>query len=268
MAHAIWKGAIGFGLVHVPIALYTATDEINIDFDWLDKSSMDPVGYKRINKRTGKEIQKENIVKGIKQEDGNYVVLSEDEIKAAFPKSTQMIEIDSFVKAESISLILLEKPYYLEPTGKGAKVYALLRETMLNEKVVGIAKIVIHTKEHLAVLIPTKDLLILNTIRWEKEIRSFDELELPKKGKVDLKDSDIKMATQLVKEMTEEWNIEKYSDTFTPAIQKLVDKKIKSGKVTKVEPLEEEFEIEDSNIADLTELLMKSLTGAKKELAK
>jgi len=264
MAHAIWKGAIGFGLVHVPIALYTATDEINIDFDWLDKSSMDPVGYKRINKRTGKEIQKENIVKGIKQEDGNYVVLSEDEIKAAFPKSTQMIEIDSFVKAESISLILLEKPYYLEPTGKGAKVYALLRETMLNEKVVGIAKIVIHTKEHLAVLIPTKDLLILNTIRWEKEIRSFDGLELPKKGKVDLKDSDIKMATQLVKEMTEEWNIEKYSDTFTPAIQKLVDKKIKSGKVTKVEPLEEEFEVVDSNIADLTDLLMKSLTGVKK----
>lgn len=264
MAHVIWKGAIGFGLVHVPIALYTATDEINIDFDWLDKSSMDPVGYKRINKRTGKEIQKDNIVKGIKQEDGNYVVLSEDEIKAAFPKSTQMIEIDSFVKAESISLILLEKPYYLEPTGKGAKVYALLRETMLNEKVVGIAKIVIHTKEHLAVLIPTKDLLILNTIRWKKEIRSFDDLELPKKGKVDLKDSDIKMATQLVKEMTEEWDLEKYSDTFTPAIQKLVEKKIKAGKVTKVEPLEEEFEVADSNIADLTDLLMKSLTGVKK----
>lgn len=264
MAHAIWKGAIGFGLVHVPIALYTATDEINIDFDWLDKSSMDPVGYKRINKRTGKEIEKENIVKGIKQEDGNYVVLSEDEIKAAFPKSTQTIEIDSFVKAESISLILLEKPYYLEPTGKGAKVYALLRETMLNEKVVGIAKIVIHTKEHLSVLIPTKDVLILNTIRWEKEIRSFEDLELPKKGKLDLKDSDLKMASQLVKDMTEDWKIEKYSDTFTPAIQKLVDKKIKSGKVTKVEPLEEEYDVEDSNIADLTDLLMKSLTGTKK----
>lgn len=180
MARSIWKGAIGFGLVHIPIALYTATDEINIDFDWLDKSSMDPVGYKRVNKRTGKEIEKDNIVKGIKQEDGNYVVLSEDEIKAAFPKSTQMIEIDSFVKAESISLMLLEKPYYLEPTGKGAKVYALLRETMLNEKVVGIAKIVIHTKEHLAVLIPTKEMLILNTIRWEKEIRSFSDLDLPK----------------------------------------------------------------------------------------
>ena len=267
MAHAIWKGAIGFGLVHVPIALYTASDDISVDFDWLDKSSMDPVGYKRINKRTGKEIEKDNIVKGIKQEDGNYVVLSEDEIKAAFPKSTQTIEIDSFVKVENIPLTLMEKPYYLEPTGKGAKVYALLRQTMLNEKVVGIAKIVIHTKEHLAVLIPTKDVLILNTIRWHKEIRSFDDLDIPK-GKLDLKDSDLKMASQLVKDMTEEWKLEKYSDTFTPAIQKLVDKKIKAGKVTKVEPLEEEFEIEDSNIADLTELLMKSLTGAKKELAK
>ena len=267
MARAIWKGAIGFGLVHVPIALYTASEEISIDFDWLDKASMDPVGYKRVNKRTGKEIEKENIVKGIKQEDGNYVVLSDDEIKAAFPKSTQMIEIDSFVKAENIPLILLEKPYYLEPTGKGAKVYALLKETMLKEKVVGIAKIVIHTKEHLTVLIPTKDLLILNTIRWGKEIRPYDELDLPKKGKVDLKDSDLKMASQLVKDMTEEWKIEKYSDTFTPAIHKLVEKKIKSGKVTKVEPLEEQFEIEDSNIADLTDLLMKSLRG-KKELTK
>ncbi|MBC7698201.1 MAG: Ku protein [Bacteroidia bacterium] len=264
MAHAIWKGAITFGLVHVPIALYTASDDISVDFDWLDKSTMDPVGYKRVNKRTGKEITKENIVKGIKQENDKYVLISEEEIKAAFPKSTQMIEIESFVKAGSIALMLLEQPYYLEPTGQGSKVYALLRETMLSENVVGVAKIVIHTKEHLAILIPKDDVLILNTIRWIKEIRSFEELSIPEKGKTALKPNDLKMATQLIKDMTTKWDIEQYIDTFTPAIQKLVDKKIKAGNVATVEPLEESYEVNDSNIADLTDLLMKSLAGNKK----
>lgn len=267
MAHAIWKGAITFGLVHVPIALYTASEDISVDFDWLDKLTMDPVGYKRVNKRTGKEIAKENIVKGIKQENGDYVIISEDEIKAAFPKSTQMIEIESFVKAESISLTLLEHPYYLEPTGQGSKVYALLRETMLSEKVVGVAKIVIHTKEHLAILIPKEDVLILNTIRWNKEIRTFDELSIPKKGKTDLKPNELKMATQLIKDMTNEWEIDQYNDTFTPAIQKLVKLKIKAGNVATVEPLEDSYQVEDSNIKDLTDLLMKSLAGNKKTVS-
>jgi DNA end-binding protein Ku len=268
MAHAIWKGAITFGLVHIPIALYTASDDISIDFDWLDKLNLDPVGYKRINKRTGREIKKENIVKGIKQKDGKYVVLSDQEIKSAFPKSTQMIEIESFVKTESLSLMLLEKPYYLEPTGQGGKVYALLRETMLKENVIGVAKIVIHTKEHLAVLIPKDDVLILNTIRWSKEIRTYDDLTIPEKGKNQLKANDLKMATQLIKDMTDKWDINKYSDTFTPAIHRLVKKKIKAGSVSNVEPLEDHYEVDDTNIADLTDLLMKSLAGKKKTTEK
>ena len=126
MPRAVWKGAISFGLVHVPVALYPASQEVGIDFDWVDKRSLDPVGYKRVNKRTGKEIQNENIVKGIKQEDGEYVLLSDEEIKAAFPKSTQTIEIEAFVKASEISFFLLERPYFLEPTGKGDKVYCRL----------------------------------------------------------------------------------------------------------------------------------------------
>src|ERR1700712_2346162 len=139
MPRSIWKGAIAFGLVHVPVALYPASQEDDIDFDWLDKRSMDPGGYKRINKRTGKEITKENIVKGIKQADGDYVLLSEDEIKAAYPKTTQTIEIESFVRAEEIPFVFLERPYYLEPIGKAEKVYALLREAMLAAQVIGIA---------------------------------------------------------------------------------------------------------------------------------
>src|SRR5688572_29586183 len=139
MPRAIWKGAISFGLVHVPVALYPASGETGIDFDWLDKKTMDPVGYKRVNKRTGKEIQKENIVKGVKQGDNEYVVLSDEEIKKAYPKTMQTIEIETFVQAAEISFPFLDRPYFLEPVGKGEKVYALLREAMLEAGVIGIA---------------------------------------------------------------------------------------------------------------------------------
>src|SRR3978361_165126 len=140
MPHAIWKGAISFGLVHVPVALYPASSEVGIDFDWLDKRSMDPVGYKRVNKRTGKEIGREDIVKGVKADNGDYVILSEDEIKAAYPKTTQTIELEGFVKADAIPFVYLEKPYYLEPAPKGEKVYALLREAMVAADVIGVAR--------------------------------------------------------------------------------------------------------------------------------
>ncbi len=182
MPRVIWKGAISFGLVHVPVALYPASQEVGVDFDWLDKRSMDPVGYKRVNKRTGKEIAKEDIVKGIKLDDGDYVVLSDEEIKSAFPKSTQTIEIEAFVKASEIAFVLLERPYYLEPIGKGERVYALLRESMQDAGVIGIARVVMHNKEHLAALIPSGAALMLNTIRWATEMRSPDELKLPRPG--------------------------------------------------------------------------------------
>ncbi|MEP6792069.1 MAG: Ku protein, partial [Ramlibacter sp.] len=120
---AMWKGAITFGLVHIPIALYSATAESDLNFDWLDKRSMDPVGYKRINKKTGREIDKENIVKGIEWEDGKYVVLSADEIAAAYPHTTQNIEIESFVDADDVPFVYLERPYYVAPINKGEKVY-------------------------------------------------------------------------------------------------------------------------------------------------
>ena len=267
MPRAIWKGAISFGLVHVPVTLYPASKEGGIDFDWLDKRSMDPVGYKRVNKRTGKEIQNEDIVKGIKQDGGeDYVVLSEEEIKAAFPKATQTIEIESFVKASEISFFLLERPYYLEPTGKGDKVYALLRESMLEAGVIGIARVVMHTKEHLAALIPSGPALMLNTIRWASEIRPTDELKLPAEGKTaaNLKASELKMAAQLIHDMTGKWKAEDYSDTFTAAIYKLVNQKVKAGETENVTPLEASpSESGASNVIDLTELLAKSLAKRK-----
>lgn len=265
MLRAIWKGAITFGLVHVPVTLYPASQQVGIDFDWLDKRSMDPVGYKRINKRTGKEIQSKDIAKGIQQEDGDYVILSDDQIKAAYPKSTQTIEIESFVEAREIPFTLLETPYYLEPLGRGEKVYALLREAMLEAGVIGIARVVMHTKEHLAALVPSGAALVLNTIRWAEEIRPLDDLKLPAQGKTaaGLKPAELKMAAQLISDMTHPWKSQDYSDQFSDAIQELVRKKVAAGDTESVTPLESAPDAVASNVVDLTELLANSLAKRK-----
>lgn len=259
MPHAIWKGAISFGLVHVPVALYPGSSEISIDFDWLDKRTMDPVGYKRVNKKTGKEITKENIVKGVKVESGDYVVLGEDEIKAAYPKTTQTIEIEAFVHATEIPFTHLESPYYLEPIAKGEKVYALLREAMLAAGVIGIARVVLHTKEHLAALIPSGPGLTLNTLRWEKEIRPWTDINLPPAGKGNLKPAELSMAKELIGNMTEKWKPDAYTDKFTKAIYALVAKRVEAGDTRKVEAMEYAAPEDSSNVIDLTALLKQSL---------
>jgi DNA end-binding protein Ku len=261
MPRIIWKGAISFGLVHVPVALYPASQDIGIDFDWLDKRSMDPVGYKRINKRTGKEIERDDIVKGIKQEDGDYVVMSDEEIKVAYPVSTQTIEIETFVKANEIPFTYLERPYYLAPLGKGEKVYALLRDAMVAAGVIGVARVVMHTKERLAALIPDGDALLLNTIRWAEEIRARDEIAFPPAGKgaAKPKEGELKMAVQLIRDMTGQWKPSDYADKFTAAIHALAAQRVKAGKTEKVTSLEGEAPSPSSNVIDLAELLKKSL---------
>ena len=271
MPRVIWKGAISFGLVHVPVGLYPASQEVGVDFDWLDKRSMDPVGYRRVNKRTGKEIDKEDIVKGVKLDDGDYVVLSDEEIKSAFPKSTQTIEIEAFVKASEIAFVLLERPYYLEPIGKGERVYALLRESMQDAGVIGIARVVMHNKEHLAALIPSGAALMLNTIRWATEMRPADELNLPAQGKTStsLKPTELKMAAQLISDMTGPWKPDAYTDTFGAAIKTLVKQKVDAGKTEQVTPLEDAADVANaSNVVDLTALLAKSLERRKAPAAK
>lgn len=269
MPRSIWKGAIAFGLVHVPVALYPASEEDDIDFNWLDKRSMDPVGYQRINKRTGKAITKENIVKGVQQEDGTYVLVDEDEIRNAYPRTMQTIEIEAFVKAAEIPFVYLEKPYYLEPLAKADKVYALLREAMIADDVIGIARVVMHTKEHLAALMPDGPMLVLNTLRWATEVRSWDELRIPDAGKAAtaLKDSELKMARQLVSELTVKWKADAYRDNFAEAIQKLIKAKVAAGATEEVTPVETPVDASaPSNVVDLTALLKNSL-GKRRQAA-
>ena len=258
----LWKGAIAFGLVHIPVSLHTATADHGVDFDWLDKRSMDPVGYKRINKKTGKEIDKTHIVKGVEVEDGQYVVVSDEEIAAAYPRSTQSIDIEAFVGDAEIPFVYLDRPYYLAPTGKGAKVYALLRETLAKSQRIGVARVVIQTKQHLAALVPVGPALVLNLLRWGADIKSWSELNLPAAGTkaAGLTDAEMKMAAQLVDDMTKPFNPDDYRDSFTDEVMALVKRKVESGDTEAVvQPAAAEADAKGADIIDLTELLKRSL---------
>ncbi|PWE44443.1 non-homologous end joining protein Ku [Pseudomonas prosekii] len=262
MARAIWKGAISFGLVHIPVALVSATSHHGVDFDWLDSRSMDPVGYKRVNKVTGKEVTKENIVKGVAYEKGRYVVLSEEEIRSAHPVSTQTIDIFAFVDSEQIPLQNIDTPYYLAPDKRGGKVYALLRETLSKTKKVALAHVVLHTRQHLAALMPLESAMVLVMLRWPAEVRGLDELELGSEvTKPELAKGELEMAKRLVEDMSADWKPEDYRDSFEDKIMALVERKANEGKIEDVESATGEEERKTADVIDLTELLKRSLGG-------
>lgn len=270
MARAIWKGAISFGLVHIPVALVSATSSHRLDFDWLDERTMDRVGYKRINKATGKEIQARHIVKGVEYEKDRYVVISEEEIASAHPKATQTIDIFAFIDRAEIPLITIRKPYFLSPDRKGEKVYALLRETLVDTGKVALANVVVRTRQRLAVLMPLEAALVVVMLRWPAEVRSIDRLELGKEvTDPALSKQERDMARKLVDDMSSTWNAKEYRDTFEDKIMQLVKKKAKAGKIESVEEPEDEAQTRRSaDVVDLTELLKRSLAGKGKKSSK
>ena len=260
MAHAIWKGAVTFGLVHIPVGLYSATRDSSIDFQWLDRRTLDPVGYRRYNKRTGRELKMEDIVKGVRQRDGRYVVITDAEVRAAFPKSTQTIEIESFVKRSELPLVLLERPYYLQPAAKSEHVYALLRETISAADVAGIARIVIHNKEHLVALLAVGNALVLEVLRWAADLRPATALALPGGAAARLKTGELQMARRLVAQMTGPWQAQRYNEDFSRRIDTLIKRKLAAGKAKEVESLEAAPTSEaPSNVIDLAQLLRRSM---------
>lgn len=272
MARAIWKGAISFGLVHIPVALVSATSSQGVDFDWLDSRSMEPVGYKRVNKVTGKEVTKEHIVKGVQYEKGRYVILSEEEIKSAHPLSTQTIDIFSFVDSDQIPLQNIDTPYYLAPDKRGGKVYALLRETLSKTNKVALAHVVLHTRQHLAALMPLESAMVLVMLRWPAEVRSLDTLELGNEvTKPELAKGELDMAKRLVQDMSADWKPDDYRDSFEDKIMALVEKKANEGKIEDVETATGEEERKTADVIDLTDLLKRSLgnkgTGKAKPAA-
>ena len=269
MPRAIWKGAISFGLVHIPVELYPAESRKGLDLDMLDRRDFAPVGYKRYNKSTGKDIDWNDIVKGYEYEKGKYVVLTDEDLKRANVEATQTIDILSFVDSEEIPEIYFEQPYYLKPARGGAKVYVLLRETLKRAGKVGIAQVVIRTKQHVAALLPMDKAIVLNLLRYHDELRSTDDLELPdtKDKKAAVTDKEVQMALSLLEDMTEAWHPEQYHDTYRDDVMALVDKKIE-GKQTHAltEPeAGEEHAPSSAKVIDLMELLKKSIGSKDKK---
>lgn len=271
MARAIWKGAISFGLVHIPVSLVTATTSENINFDWLDERTMDRVGYQRINKVTGKVIDSEHVVKGVEYEKDTYVVLSEDEIKGALPKATQTIDIFGFVDRQEIPLLNFYKPYFLSPGRRGEKVYALLRESLVKSDKVALACLVIHTRQRLAAVLPMDSALVIMLLRWPSEVKKLDSLSLHEDAvDPDLSAKELSMAGKLIEEMTTPWEEENYRNTFDERIMELVEQKAKAGKLEAVRDEDADAAPrKTADVIDLTELLKRSLgsrgSAAKKE---
>ncbi|MBV6322610.1 Ku protein [Duganella violaceipulchra] len=261
-ARALWKGAISFGLVHIPVELYSAVQEHELDLTMLDRRDFSPVGYKRYNKNTGKEVTWDDIVKGYEYEDHEYVVLSDEDLKRANPEATGTIDIQAFVDAAEVPLPHYEQPYYLAPTRGGAKVYALLRETLRKAGKIGIATVVMRTKQHLCALVCVDNKIVLNTLRYAAEIRSAEELKLPPATMkaAGISDKELQMALSLVEGMSEEWKPEQYHDTYKDDVLALVKKKVKAGQtktITAAEP--EARSAKSSNVVDLVALLQDSL---------
>jgi DNA end-binding protein Ku len=267
MARKVWKGAIVFGLVHIPVTLYPASKPNELDFDLLDRRDMAPIGYERINKRTGKAVAWDDIVKGYEYEDGRYVVMSDEDFRQANPKATQTVEILAFVDADSIEPRYFDTPYRLTPDKRGEKGYALLRETLKRAGKIGIAQVVIRTRQHLAALLPQDKFLMLQALRYADEILPDAELEEPpaslKAAGVGARE--IKMAEQLVADMTEPWKPQAYKDTFRNDLLARVKQKIKAGETELVtQPEKGGTKQEGAQVIDLMAALKRSIESGKR----
>src|SRR4051812_37938469 len=262
----LWKGAISFGLVHIPITLHSATQENRMKFNLLDKKTMNPVGNKQVNKSTGEAMTKEEVVKGFEYEKDQFVVVSPDEIKAALPRSTQTIEIEAFIDGSQIPTAYYNKPYYVAPASKGQKPYLLLLETMRRTGKVGIARVVISTRQHLAALVPDEHGLVLELLRWADEVRDTAGLPLPDAADTKVSDKELKMAEQLVNDLQDDWHPDTFHDEFREKLEQVVQEKVKAGEGGHImKPLEGEEVQTSADILDLTELLRRSLRkGASK----
>ncbi len=269
MARSLWKGAISFGLVHIPVEMYPAVGEKSLDLTMLDRRDFSPVGFKRYNKNNNKEVTWDDIVKGYEYSDGEYVVLSEEDLRRANPEATQTIDILAFVDAEQVPLLFYEQPYYLAPGKGGDKVYALLRETLRKTGKIGIANVIIRVKQHLAALVCMGDVIVMNTLRYSDEIRAADDLKIPSSSAkaASITDKELKMAMALVEGMSEDWKPEQYHDSYREDVMALVEKKVKA-KQTKVitMPGKEKAPATGGNVIDLVSLLQQSL--GKKPAAK
>lgn len=262
MARSIWKGAISFGLVHIPVEMYPAVSDKGLDLTMLDRRDFSPVGFKRYNKANQKEVPWDEIVKGYEYTPGEYVVLSEEDLRRANPQATQTIDILAFVDAGQVPLLYYDQPYYLAPGKGGDKVYALLRETLKETGKIGIARVVIRIKQHLAALVCIGDTIVMQTLRYADEIRDAGELKIPSADSktAAISDKELKMAMALVEGMSEDWDPERYHDTYREDVMALVEQKVAANETHSITvPSAERERAPSANVIDLVSLLQASL---------
>jgi DNA end-binding protein Ku len=266
MARSLWKGAISFGMVNVPVELHAAETSGakrsgELDLTMLDRRDLAPVGFKRVNKSTGDEVPWAEVVKGYEVEDGKYVVLDEEDFRRANPEASRTVDIVAFVEMKDVAPQYYETPYYLAPSRRGEKAYALLREALKKAGKAGIATVVIRTRQYLAALFPRDDILVLNTLRYADALKQPASLEIAH-AKVTAKELD--MALRLVQDMSEAWRPEKFHDTYREDILKRVEQKIKAGETEDLPEPEKATQRKGGEVIDLMSLLKKSVSKHEK----
>jgi DNA end-binding protein Ku len=252
----IWKGAISFGLVNIPITLYPATRREELRFHFLRKNDLSPINNKRVAEADGKEVRWEDIVRGYQYEKGKFIVLEDEDFSRVDVEATQTVDIQEFVEVADINPMFFSKPYYMEPAKGGDKAYALLREVLRGTQKVGIAKVVIKTREHLAAVKAQGDALVLELMHFAEEIIDSGELHLPGKTSPGKKEAD--MAKKLVESMAGAWNPEKYRDDYKEALMDVIEEKVAAGG-KKVAAPKKTKGVKATNVIDLVAVLQKSI---------
>jgi DNA end-binding protein Ku len=257
---AIWKGAINFGLVNIPVRLYAATEKEGLDFHLLSAKDHSRIRYKRVSEATGKEVPADQIIKGYELESGEYITITDEELQDASPEKSSSIDIQEFVDEREISTLFFERPYYLEPDKSAGKPYLLLRDALAKSGKVGIAQFVLRNREHLCALKPQSEVLVLNAMRFPDEIRNPVELKIPSESKATAKEVDL--ALRLIEDMTGKFEPEKFKDTFAEDVKKMIDAKAK-GETIKAPARPETT----GKVVDLMAALQESLKKPKRRAA-
>ena len=258
---AIWKGSISFGLVNIPIALYPATRREELKFRLLRAKDLSPVNYKRVAEKDGKEVPWDEIVKGYEYEKGNYVVLKDEDFQRVDLEATQTVDIQDFVDQEEIDPMFFYKPYYLEPQKGGDKAYVLLRDTLARTGKVGIAKVVIKTRQYLAGVKAEDSVLVLELMHFAEELADADKLHVPKKIEPGKRELD--MAKALVESMSAKWDPKKYRDDYREALMEVIEEKVEAGG-KEIEEKPKPKPRPSTKVIDLVSVLQESLNKTRK----
>ncbi len=257
----VWKGAISFGLVNIPVDLVSAEQRNDLKFNLIDSRDQNRIRYERVNEETGEEVPWNQIVKAYEFSKDNYVIVTDEDFEQADVKASKTIDIETFINRDELELKFLEKPYYIQPKKGGEKAYILLRDALLKTDKIAIARVVIRTKSYLGAIYTAEDMLILNLIRFQQELRSTEDVKIPQNIKVTAKEMDL--AVKLIEDMSEAWQPDAYKDEYRLALMERIKAKAK-GQGIEEEPEEEE---EASNVVDIMDLLKKSVDGNKKKPA-